>query len=69
MAKIICCDKCTSIDVKEIGEIKKDSYTTEEVGEGLCGTRKTEYINHCKVFKQYKCNNCGFEFEELDRSY
>ena len=70
MAKIICCDACRSTDVECISEVKRDSHTTTEEGWfGPGGSWGIDYIHHCKVYKQYKCKACGYEFEELDRSY
>jgi len=69
MAKIICCNSCNSIDLKEIGEERRNEHTTTESGFwGLGGSFETDYINHYSLYKKYKCNECGYEFEELIRS-
>lgn len=69
MAKIICCDKCNSINLKEIGSEKKNEHTTTESGFwGLGGSYTTDYIKHYDLYKTYECNDCGCKFSEFDYS-
>jgi len=69
MGKIICCDNCKSIKVKEIGEEKDNEHTTTESGWwGLGGSWDTDYIHHYRLYKKYNCIDCGYEFRELEYS-
>jgi len=69
MAKIICCDKCKSINIDKIGEEKRNVHTTEESGFfGLGGSFSTIYYSHYNLYNNYKCSECGYEFSELEYS-
>lgn len=69
MAKIICCDKCRSVNVKEIDKERRNEHTTKESGFwGMGGSYTTDYIKHYDLYKIYKCKDCGFEFSELEYS-
>lgn len=69
MAKIICCDDCRSVNIKETGEEKRNEHTTNESGYwGLGGSYRTNLIPHYDIYKKYECKDCGCKFEELDRS-
>ena len=69
MAKIICCDKCKSINVKEIGEERTNQHMTKDSGFwGLGGSFETNYIYHFNLYKEYECTDCMYKFKELEYS-
>lgn len=70
MAKIICCDECKSIKIKETGSEKRGRYTEKEEGFfGMGGCWDVMYHEHYRLYKTYQCEECGFRFEELESSY
>jgi len=67
MAKIICCDKCKSINVNKIGEEERNRHTTKEEGWfGLGGSWSVMYHSHYNLYNKYECNECRYKFEELE---
>ena len=60
--KVICCDKCKSINIKEV------DFEFVETGhhwkQNLYYPWNEELVKEYDHYKKYKCKNCGFEFKE-----